>query len=263
MGQDGTGRVLVTVAHPDDETFGTGSLLAHATARGWTSTVWCATRGEAGTPASGSGLQAEDLPRVREAELRGAAAMLGVAEVVLREWRDSGMEGAPTQGTLCAATLDEVADDVAGVIDRLRPDVVVTLDGSDGHRDHVHVRESTLLAVDRADHHVARVYLHCLPQVLMRRWVDLLQAQQPDSAHLALGELGTPEDLVTTVVDTAIHLELREAAMAHHRSQTSPYEVMPPDLRREFLTTDRLRRLRPAWDDGPRETELFTAPAPA
>ena len=67
MGQDGTGRVLVTVAHPDDETFGTGSLLAHATARGWTSTVWCATRGEAGTPASGSGLQAEDLPRVREA----------------------------------------------------------------------------------------------------------------------------------------------------------------------------------------------------
>ena len=41
-------RLLVTVAHPDDEAFGCGSVLAHASAQGWESTVLCATRGELG-----------------------------------------------------------------------------------------------------------------------------------------------------------------------------------------------------------------------
>ena len=46
-------RLLVVVAHPDDEAFGCGSVLAHATRRGLRSTVVCATRGELGEPAPG------------------------------------------------------------------------------------------------------------------------------------------------------------------------------------------------------------------
>lgn len=40
-------RLMVTVAHPDDETFGCGSLLHAAAAGAQTCVVW-ATRGEAG-----------------------------------------------------------------------------------------------------------------------------------------------------------------------------------------------------------------------
>ena len=250
--------LLVTVAHPDDETFGTGSVLAQASGRGWRCVVWCATRGEAGSPAVGSGISVADLPAVREAELRGAAEMLGVDRVELRDWRDSGMDGEPGPGTLCAAALEDVSADVEALIDEVRPDVVITLDASDGHRDHVHVRDATVAAVESADWSVPRLYLHCLPRILMRRWVELLQAAQPDSDHLALGELGTPEDEVTTILDLREQLDLRERAMAHHRSQTPPYDVMPPDLRHDFLATDRLRRLRPPWDGGPVETEVFT-----
>ena len=42
-------RWLVVVAHPDDESFGCGSLIARAAACGAHVTIVCATRGEAAT----------------------------------------------------------------------------------------------------------------------------------------------------------------------------------------------------------------------
>lgn len=250
-------RLLVVVAHPDDETFGCGSLLAHAQAQGVETVVACATRGEAGSPAPGRGLDDADMAAVREEELREAAALLGVSRVVLFDWIDSGMDGAPVEGTLAATPLEEVASVINKLIDDVRPSVVVTLDASDGHRDHAHIRDATLLAVQRSSWRPGRVYLHCLPQMLMRKWVDALQDQNPESEHLGLGELGTPEELITTVIDTSDLLELRAAAIAVHRSQTSPYEVMPPGLRREFLTAERLRRMEPVWDGEPIEFDIF------
>ena len=75
--------------------------------------------------------------------------------------------------------------------------------------------------------------------------------------HLQLADLGTPEELITTVIDTSALLEIRERAIAIHRSQTSPYEVMPAGLRREFLATERLQRVHPQWTGGPIETDMF------
>ena len=259
---DNSERMLVVVAHPDDETFGCGSLLAHAHARGVPTVVACATRGEAGSPAPGRGLDDADMAVVRADELRAAGKLLGVQRIELFEWRDSDMDGEPARGTLCAAPIDEVAARVAALVDEVRPTVIVTLDGSDGHRDHVHMRDATVQAVEQATWQVERMYLHCLPQHLMRKWVDALQTQQPDSDHLGLGELGTPEHLITTVIDTSDLLDLREQAIAAHRSQSSPYEVMPADLRREFLTAERLTRVRPAWQGGQVETEMFANVAP-
>ena len=250
-------RMLVTVAHPDDETFGCGSLLAHAAACGIRTVVACATRGEAGSLAPGRGFDDADIAVVREMELLEAAAVLGVESVDLLSFLDSGMDGEPAPGTLAVAPLEEVSNVVARLIEALEPHIVVTLDGSDGHRDHLKIRDATLAAVDQAAWRVERVYLHCLPQQLMRQWVDDLQSKQPDAAHLALGELGTPEELITTIIDTTEFLELRERAIAIHASQVSPYEVMSPSLRRQFLTTERLRRVHPEWTGGTVETDIF------
>lgn len=250
-------RLLVVVAHPDDETFGCGSLLAHAADRGVDVTVACATRGEAGEAAPGSGLTVDDLPAARERELRAAAGLLGVRRVELFGWIDSGMDGDPAPGTLCAAPLDEVAEAVVTLLDEIRPTMVLTLDASDGHRDHVHVRDATLVAVDRSARAPERVYLHCLPQDLMRRWAEVLRAEAPESAYLAVRRLGTPADRITTVIDTAGLLERREQAIALHASQVSPYEVMPADLRTAFLTAERLCRVRPAWTGDEVETSVF------
>ena len=139
----------------------------------------------------------------------------------LFDWRDSGMDGEPVTGSLCAAPVAEVAEVIASLIDDVRPTVVVTLDASDGHRDHVHIRDATLEAARSSAWEPAAVYLHCLPQLLMRKWVEALRREHPDSEHLGLGDLGTPEEEITTVIDTADLLELRQRAIAASDSRWS------------------------------------------
>jgi LmbE family N-acetylglucosaminyl deacetylase len=243
-------RVQVVVAHPDDETFGCGSVLLHAAAAGAVTAVCCATRGEAG----GTG---PDLGAVREAELCEAAALLGVRSVDLLGYRDSGMNGSAGTTTLVGAPFERVVADVRAAMEAFGPDVVVTLDASDGHRDHERIRDAALRAA--ADLGVPRVYLHCLPRSLIQRWVDHMRRARPDVEHLESDTtaLGTPDEQITTVLDNAAHLLTRERAMALHASQTSPFEGLPDDLRRGFLATDHLRRIIPPWTGGAPETSLF------
>ena len=232
-------RLLVVVAHPDDESFGCGSVLARAAAAGDDTAVLCATRGEAGE----SRVDADDVAALRERELKAAAAILGVGVVRLLDHVDSGLTGDPAPGTLAVAELSRIAAEVAAVIDELRPDVVVTLDASDGHRDHMVVRDATLSAVDAAAHRPAATYLWCLARSSMARWARHTSGDRAD-AYLALGELGTPDEDVTTVIDVAAHLPTRWAAIRAHASQASPYDDLPEDLQHEFLATDRLRLVR-------------------
>ena len=102
-------RLSVVVAHPADDTFGCGSVLAHAAELGIRSTVACATRGEAGSPAPGRGLDDADMAEVREIELHAAAEHLGVAQVGRRAQRATARQ--PTPGTVipsrprCSPTL--------------------------------------------------------------------------------------------------------------------------------------------------------------
>jgi len=251
-------RMMVVVAHPDDETFGCGSLLLHAAAHGVETAVVCATRGEAGEPAPGSGVSQADLAAVRQQELIEAAEILGVSRVDMLDFRDSGMAGEPEPDTLVAAPMEQVRDVIRAVFEDFRPTIVVTLEGTDGHRDHLRMRDAMLAAVEVADAPIERVYLYALPQSRLKRWLDHLRRENPTMEHLDLGMPGTPDELVTTLIATPEHLEARERAIAAHHSQLSPYEGLPPDLRREFLTSEPLRRVMPAWEEGgPLETALF------
>ena len=252
-----TARVQVVVAHPDDETFGCGSLLLHAAAAGAVTAVCCATRGEAGEAPPGSGLGPSGLAAVRERELREAGALLRVERVDLLDFVDSGMSGPAAPRSLCGAPFDRVVAAVREQVVAFAPDVLVTLDASDGHRDHARIRDAALETA--ADLEVPRVYLTCLPRSLVRRWVELMSARRPEIEHLDgdVAALGTPDEEITTVLDTAEHLGAREKAIAAHASQTSPLEGLPGDLRRAFLATDHLRRVVPPWPGGPLETNLL------
>lgn len=245
-------RLLAIVAHPDDETFGCGSLLAHAAERGAHTVVVCATRGEAGEVEAG--VEAPDgVAHLREAELRTAARLLGVAEVEVLDFVDSGMDGEPSPRTLCRARFDEVVAAVRSALGRHRPDVVVALDGSDGHRDHLRIRAAVERVLTGTP---TPTYLHCLPRSLMHEWVRHHADDSAATAYTELPEIGTSDDELTTVLDTTAHLATREAAIAVHRSQRSPYDGLPDDLRRAFLGREHLIRVNPPWLGGPVEREL-------
>ena len=248
-------RVHVVVAHPDDETFGCGGLLLHARTVGIDTFVTCATRGEAG--ADRNGRTGVELGHVRAAELRRAANLLGVTGVELLDFADSGMAGPAGSDTLVGADLPDVVAAVADTLRRTRPDAVLTLDASDGHRDHERIREATLLAA--AEVGVGTVYLSCLPQSLMRQWVDRMRGDQPNKEHVRDEEpvLGTPDEQISTLIDVREHRAQLAIAMAEHASQDSPYDGLPDDLRDAFLDTARARCVLPAWDGCTREHTLL------
>ena len=79
----------------------------------------------------------------------------------------------------------------------------------------------------------------------MRRWAEHMAQVQPDLVYLREAELGTPDGEFTQVLDTTAQLAAREQAIAAHGSQSSPFDGLPDDLRRDFLTREHLVEVRP------------------
>lgn len=77
-------RVIVFVAHPDDETFCSG-LICSLVDEGATVEVLCLTRGEGGPL---GGLEREELGSAREAEMRKACDVLGVSKLTFLDHVD-------------------------------------------------------------------------------------------------------------------------------------------------------------------------------
>jgi LmbE family N-acetylglucosaminyl deacetylase len=231
-------HLVVIVAHPDDETFGCGSLIAAAAAAGGRVSVVCATRGELGERRPDPATDAWPLALVRQIELLTAAATLGAEHVELLNHVDSGFDGEPDRRALVTVPVAELAGELAQVLDRLQPDVVLTIDGSDGHRDHVHVRDAVDAAVRRLPAPVAVVH-SCLANSLMRRWATVMAEVDPSVPYLELDldTLGRPDHELTSIDNSGV-LDVRERAIAVHRSQASPYDSLPDELRLAFLTVD-------------------------
>jgi LmbE family N-acetylglucosaminyl deacetylase len=237
-------HLVVVVAHPDDESFGCGSLIAQAVLAGARVTVVCATRGEAGERRPDPSTDAWPLGLLREAELCQAAIVLGVDDVAFLDLVDSGFSGEPPCGALISIPVDELAALIQERLIALQPDVVLTLDGSDGHRDHVHLREAIGSAVARLDR-LPRVVHSCLARSLMTAWAREVGRREPYREQLGVQQLGRPDEQLT-VIDTSDVVAIREQAIACHLSQSSPFDALSPTLRRRFLTVDHVVDATPA-----------------
>jgi len=150
---------LMTVhAHPDDETIGTGGLMAKAARDGHRVVLVTCTRGELGeivVPEMDTPDNHRRLGEIRAGELEAALGELGVTEWENLGYRDSGMMDTPgNRDPRCfwQADLDDAARRVTWFVRRHRPHVMTTYNdfGGYGHPDHIRTHDASVRAFARA-----------------------------------------------------------------------------------------------------------------
>jgi LmbE family N-acetylglucosaminyl deacetylase len=200
-------RVLAVFAHPDDVDFGAGGTVARWVADGLEVEYVIITRGDAGgfdnTPR-------EEMPALREAEQRAAAAVLGVKQVTFLDGYHDGV--------LTASI--ELRRDITREIRRIRPDRILTSSplrrwermAGPSHPDHLAAGEATTCAIypdARNPFTFTDLAAEGLESWVVREvWYN--SGPQPDH-H----------------VDVTDYVEAKLAALAAHVTQTSHTDVRP------------------------------------
>jgi LmbE family N-acetylglucosaminyl deacetylase len=214
-----TPALLVVLAHPDDESFRCGGTLALLARRGVRVQVLTATRGQAGSCGDPPLCRPDELPAVRECELRCACAALGIEPPILLDYQD---------GCLSKAGPLIVASQILDSVDRLRPQVMLTFgpDGLSGHPDHIAIGQYAAQAYHQAND-VTALYTPAVPQSL--------------AAALGLTHLRTvPDEAISLRVDVSPVWESKLAAIRCHATQasSSPITQAPVERQRAFLGTE-------------------------
>jgi LmbE family N-acetylglucosaminyl deacetylase len=209
-------RALAVVAHPDDLEYGAAAAIAEWTAAGREVGYLLVTRGEAGIDT----MEPAEAARVREAEQRASAAVVGVRQVEFLDHRDGVIE----EGL-------GLRRDIAAALRRWRPELVVTLNHHDtfggtwwNTPDHRAVGRATLDAVGDAGNRW--IFTEQLRKDGLEpwggvRWVAV--AASPQASH------------AVEVSDRAV--ELAVASLAEHRAYlTVLSEEEPEAYARRFLS---------------------------
>jgi N-acetyl-1-D-myo-inositol-2-amino-2-deoxy-alpha-D-glucopyranoside deacetylase len=286
-------RIMLVHAHPDDETIGTGALMARYVDAGVGVTLVTCTLGEEGEILV-PGLEhlasdKEDrLGEHRQTELAEAMRILGVTDWRLLggpgRYRDSGMVGtAPNdrEGAFWRCDLLEAATDLVKVIREVRPQVLVTYDdfGGYGHPDHIQAHRVAMYAATLAAAatfrpdlgeawDIAKIYWTAFPRSIVREGIERLRAagetagfaeMDPDDIPFAIDDA-----LVTTAVHAPEQLDRKLDALRAHATQVTVdggFFALADNVGAEAFGTEYFRlvrgRLAGPFDDVGRETDLF------
>jgi LmbE family N-acetylglucosaminyl deacetylase len=228
-------RLMAVLAHPDDESLGVGGTLAKYAAEGVETYLVTATRGQAGRYRGHRDNEhhpgPEKLAEIREAELRAAAAVLGVRELSLLDYRDQELDRANPR------------EAVAQIVSHLRlahPDVVITFgpDGAYGHPDHIAISQFTTAAVvaaadpsfriDRdgaaAPHVVKKLYYLAWPTSTWKAYQEAFKKVISTVDGVERQAVPWPDWAITTVIDTREFWPIVWRAVSCHDSQIAAYE---------------------------------------
>lgn len=267
--------LLAVLAHPDDETFGTGGTLALYARRGVAVHLICATRGEVGEMEEKYMRGFNSIAERREAELRCAAEKLGLAGVHFLDYRDSGMPGTPDNQhprALAAQPVEQVAEEIAGFIRRLKPQVLITFDPIGGYRhpDHIAIHKATVAAfeaVQKTGEAPQKLYFHTIPRTFLRwavRFMKLI-GKNPrkfgKNGDIDLQSIAEVDFPTHAVIDYRSVADIRDEASACHASQGGASLTgsgLMGRARKLFLSKELYMRAYPAVAAGAKkEKDLF------
>lgn len=225
-------KLLAVFPHPDDETLGMGSTLAHYAAEGVETYLVCATRGEHGWfDSEGPNPGLAGLGRIREKELRCAAEHLGLHEVNFLDYVD---------GDVDRADPEEVIGKLVRHIRRIQPQVVVTFspDGAYGHPDHIALSQLTtaalLCAADgnfadadlQPPHRASKFYYMVDSLDVVSMVKETIGGICMDVDGVTRCHVGWEDWQITTRLDNHPFVDRVQKAMLCHKSQLPGYKAL-------------------------------------
>jgi LmbE family N-acetylglucosaminyl deacetylase len=236
--------VLAIFAHPDDESLACGGTLARLADAGARVVVMCASQGEAGSNCDPSLVpEGENLGYVRVRELNDAAAILGIAELIVLDHPD---------GDLRWARVPELHAEIVTALERYRPDAVITFaeDGLYWHLDHIGVHERTYTAVLSLGAAAPPLYYVTMREGVMREVVDAAHAKGRAPADsglwgIAADAFGHSARPPSFVVDVRDWVPRKLAALRCHRTQIgpdNPIAWIDEEEARQWLGREQFRR---------------------
>ena len=223
------GTILGIWAHPDDEAYLSGGLMALARDAGSRVVCVTATRGELGTPDPVT-WPPDRLAAERTVELARCLSVLGVAEHHWLGYGDGACEAVPD---------DEAVGRLCELIEEIAPDTVLTFgpDGITGHADHRTVGSWAAAAFDRAAPRGARLLQSAISDRRAVRW-DALHEE------LSVFDEGYPVPVpvgrlaVDLVLDPATVERKVRALKAQATQTTSLIDIMGLDTYTQWVAEE-------------------------
>lgn len=270
----GARRLLAVLAHPDDESLGVGGTLAKYALDGVEVFLVTATSGDAGRfrghrPGEAGHPGPVALAKIREAELRAAASVLGVRELTLLGYPDQQLDRAAPR---------EAIGRIVSALRRHRPEVVVTFgpDGGYGHPDHIAISQLTTAAVMKAaeagfvpdgavagvrPHLVSKLYYLAWPESTWSAYAAAVRTLSSTVDGVERRATPWPDWAITTAIDTREVWPTVWRAVSCHESQLAAYERLrdlPPEHHPALWGRQSFYRAFSIVNGGrARETDLF------
>jgi N-acetyl-1-D-myo-inositol-2-amino-2-deoxy-alpha-D-glucopyranoside deacetylase len=251
--------LLEVHAHPDDESITSGGLFAMSADRGIHTVLVTCTGGELGEIVDPALEEVRPrLAEVRAGELRAAGKILGIRDIEMLGYRDSGMAGAPENaypGSFASANFEEAAARLTGLLRKYCPDVVATYDqnGGYGHPDHIQAHRITVRAMDLvadpafrpelgAPWQPKKLYYTALSRSRLMKFADQVETlgitgefaarikalaeeirkrRMMPEGNAAPTEIpfGVPDEMITATIDARDYIDRKVGAMRAHRTQ--------------------------------------------
>jgi LmbE family N-acetylglucosaminyl deacetylase len=281
-----TRRLLAILAHPDDESFGTGGTLAKYAAEGVEVHVVIATDGAAGSVVSDYEEARDRLAEVRRRELIAAVDVLG-AQLHMLGYQDSGYIGDPAgerPQAFVNADEDEVTRRIVALIREIQPQVVITHDETGGyfHPDHIKVHQVAKRAfyaagdaeqfkdIGPAPFLPQRLYYTALPNRWIKAYSFVMRLRGHDPTRVGRNEdiditsIGRPMDDLHARLNIFPYWETKQQASAMHQSQGGGGGFgswLPEWLQKRVFGMEYFIQAYPPPLDGVWQRGLFPAPA--
>ena len=246
---------MCVLAHPDDESLGTGGTLARYAAEGIDTYLVTATRGERGRFGDGGDRPSDAVVgETRDAELRAAATELGVREVTMLGYPDGALDAVDP------VTAQEV---IASHLRRVQPHVVITFgpEGAYGHPDHIAISQLTTAAINRGGTGVAKLYYIAWSAPTWSAYQAALKKLTVTVDGVERQVTPFPDWGITARVDTSAVAAVVWRAVQCHRTQMSIYRnlaQLPEAHHRALWGAQEFYRVFSLVNGGrARETDLF------